>query len=141
MRLTRRYRFAASHRLYSPKLSEEENRELYGKCANPHGHGHNYVLEVSVRGPVDSATGMMVDTAKLDALVREQVVNPFDHANLNTQFAVFTETVPTTENVSVEIRNRLASEWEGAFPGRKPRLEKIRLYETRKNIFELTGES
>src|ERR1700687_2843004 len=101
--LGRRYRFAASHRLHSARLSEEENRRLYGKCNNPHGHGHNYVVEVSVRGPLDLATGRTLDTAVLDELVRRQVLGPFDHRNLNSEVPVFERLVPTSENLGVEI--------------------------------------
>src|SRR6476646_11832298 len=94
--LTRRYRFAASHRLHSDAMSAAENRELYGKCNNPYGHGHNYVIEVSVRGPLDGVTGRTVDTARLDELVRAQVIVPFDHHNLNAEVAEFARTVPTS---------------------------------------------
>lgn len=136
MRLTRRYRFSASHRLDSPELSPEENRELYGKCNNPYGHGHDYVLEVTVRGPVDEATGQVINTQALDRLVTRDVVKPFDHANLNTQIEAFASAVPTTENVAHEIAGRLRRDWPAAFPtGAK--LEKIRLHETGRNIFEL----
>ncbi len=139
MRLTRRYHFAASHRLHSPRLSEEANREIYGKCNNRFGHGHDYVLEVSVRGPVDERTGLMVDLVKLDRLVKRRVLDDFHQKNMNTQIPAFTGSVPTTENVAVEIRRRLARNWEDAFQNGLPRLEKIRLFETRKNIIEVVG--
>ena len=117
-RVTRRYEFAASHRLHSDQLSEEENRRLYGKCNNPYGHGHNYVVEVSVRGPLDEATGRAVDTAVLDGLVRREVLQPFDHRNLNTEVAVFGEVVPTSENLGFEICRRLKRNWKRSVSGR-----------------------
>lgn len=131
MRLTRRYRFAASHRLHSEALSQDRNREVYGKCNNPFGHGHNYVLEVSVRGSVDEGTGRVVSVDDLDRLVEEQVLVPLDHADLNGQMVA----VPTTENLAVEIRRRLSQNWSGTLP----QLEKIRLHETKRNIIELNG--
>jgi len=139
MRVTRRYRFAASHRLHSPRLSEEKNRETYGKCNNPHGHGHDYVLEISVRGPVDESTGLAVNLESLDRLVGRAVLDDFRYSNMNTRIAAFAETVPTTENVALEIRRRLAGRWTEHFSSGSPRLEKIRLYETRKNIIEVVG--
>jgi 6-pyruvoyltetrahydropterin/6-carboxytetrahydropterin synthase len=139
-RVTRRYEFAASHRLHAAELSEEENRRLYGKCNNPYGHGHNYVVEVSVRGPIDGATGRAVDTAALDELVRLEVVLPFDHRNLNREVAVFAGMVPTSENVGFEICRRLKRNWKQVFPGEWPKLEKVRIGETARNIFEVGSD-
>src|SRR5271165_7375382 len=102
IRVTRRYRFSASHRLHTASLSEAENRELYGKCNNPHGHGHNYILEVTAAGQIDPQTGMVCDMAKLDDAVRKNVVARFDHTNLNLDES-FRELVPTTENLSIAI--------------------------------------
>ena len=138
-RVTRRYQFAASHRLHSPELSEEQNRALYGKCNNPYGHGHNYVLEVSARGPLDE-TGRAADPALLDALVAREVLAPFDHRNLNTEVARFEREVPTSENLAKEIFRRLKSNWSTVFPGQWPRLEKIRIGETPRNIFEMRAD-
>jgi 6-pyruvoyltetrahydropterin/6-carboxytetrahydropterin synthase len=138
--VTRRYGFSASHRLYSAALSEEENRELYGKCSNPFGHGHNYVVEVSVRGPLDANTGRAVDTERLDALVRAQVVRPFDHRNLNTEVEEFSRVVPTSENLGYAICRRLKRNWKETFPGEWPKLEKIRIGETPRNIFEVDAD-
>ncbi len=132
MRVTRRYPFSASHRLHAPQLSDEQNREIFGKCNNPFGHGHNYVLEVTVRGPVDSATGLVVNAQALDRLVRNQVLVRYDHRNLNADVPVFATVPPTTENVTSEIRKDLASHWPETFPA----LERIRIYETERNIFE-----
>jgi len=132
--LTRRYRFAASHRLYSPKLSEAENRRVYGKCCNPHGHGHNYVVEVTLTGPVDPATGMIANLGELDPFVEREVIDAFDHKNLNEEVAEFQDRVPTTENLLREIYRRLEK-----FPA--ARLERVRIEETSNNSFELlTGE-
>jgi len=136
-RVTRRYTFAASHRLHAAQLSESENRLLYGKCNNPYGHGHNYAIEVSVRGPADAATGRAVDTAKLDELVDRQVLTPFDHRNLNAQVPAFAQLAPTSENLGVEICRRLKHHWKDAFPGEWPKLEKVRIEETARNIFEV----
>jgi len=131
--LGRRYRFSASHRLHSSKLSEEENRRVYGKCNNPHGHGHNYVVEVSVSGTVDPATGMIANLADLDSFVEREVIEPFDHKSLNEDVAAFRENVPTTENVCKEIFERLKH-----FP--KAKLERVRVEETGNNTFEYAGE-
>jgi 6-pyruvoyltetrahydropterin/6-carboxytetrahydropterin synthase len=137
--VTRRYRFSASHRLNSPHLDEAENRRLYGKCNNPFGHGHNYEVEVSARGPL-AASGRAVDVGALDRLVGEQVLLPFDHRNLNTEAEAFRDAVPTTENLAREICRRLKRHWTAAFPGEWPKLEKIRIAETARNIFEIRAD-
>jgi 6-pyruvoyltetrahydropterin/6-carboxytetrahydropterin synthase len=131
--LTRRYRFAASHRLHSPKLSEEENSRTYGKCNNPLGHGHNYIVEVTLTGPVDPSTGMIANLGDLDPFVEKEVVEAFDYKYLNEEVAEFQAIVPTTENVCREIYRRLEK-----FP--MARLERIRIEETSKNGFEYSGE-
>lgn len=136
-RVTRRYWFAASHRLHAAPLAAEENRRIFGKCNNPFGHGHNYVIEVSARGPLDAATGRAVDTALLDGLVARQVLAPFGHRNLNADVEAFARTVPTSENLAAEICRRLKDNWAATFPGDWPRLEKIRIAETPRNIFEI----
>jgi 6-pyruvoyltetrahydropterin/6-carboxytetrahydropterin synthase len=128
--LTRRYRFAASHRLHTTKLSEAENRRVYGKCSNPYGHGHNYVLEVTVTGPVDPETGMIANLGELDPFVRREVIEPFDRKFLNEEVGEFREQVATTENVSRAIFDRLRG-----FP--LARLERVRIEETSKNSFEI----
>ena len=139
-RVTRRYQFAASHRLHSTQLSDPENRRLYGKCNNPYGHGHNYVLEVSARGPADPVTGQAVETQRLDGLVRQEVVEAFDNRNLNTEAPVFAQIVPTSENLGYEICRRLKRRWKEVFPGEWPKLEKIRIGETPRNIFEVGAD-
>ena len=130
--LTRRYRFSASHRLHSRLFSEEQNRELYGKCANPRGHGHNYVIEITVAGPVDAETGMVANLGDLDPFVQREVIEAFDHTYLNEQIPEFGEVVPTTENVCREIYRRLKP-----FPA--ARLERVRIEETSNNSFEFAG--
>jgi 6-pyruvoyltetrahydropterin/6-carboxytetrahydropterin synthase len=131
--LGRRYRFAASHRLHSAQLSEEENNRVYGKCNNPYGHGHNYTVEVRFSGPVDPVTGMIANLADLDAFVDEGVIEPFDHRSLQDEVPVFRNVVPTTENLCKEIFERLKS-----FP--KAKLEAVRIEETSNNSFEYAGD-
>lgn len=139
MRVTRRYRFCASHRLHSPHLPEGDNAALYGKCNNPFGHGHNYVLEVTVSGPVQEQTGHVAPFSVLDELVDGQVLRAYDHRNLNTDLPEFQDgLVPTTENVAVCIEQRLRAEWRRAFPDGSPVLCRVRLHETRNNTFELS---
>lgn len=132
--LTRRYGFSASHRLHSAAFSEEENRRIYGKCANPYGHGHNYVVEVTVSGPVDEDTGMIVNLADLDEFVRREVLEPFDHVYINEQVAAFRDIVPTTENLCRDIFERLRR-----FP--LARLDRVRIEETSKNSFEIADDT
>jgi 6-pyruvoyltetrahydropterin/6-carboxytetrahydropterin synthase len=135
-RVTRSYRFAASHRLDAPQLSPEENRKLYGKCNNPYGHGHNYVVEVSARGPLD-ADGRALDTGRLDRLVERQVLAPFGHRNLNLEVSCFERLAPTSENLATEICRRLKENWSAEFPGEWPKLDRVRIAETERNIFEV----
>jgi len=132
--LTRRYVFSASHRLQSDAMSDEENQATYGKCNNPHGHGHNYALEVTVSGPVDQRTGMVCNLVDLDNAVQQQVLKLFDHQNLNT-LEQFAGEVPTTENLCVCIYDILQPKFSAAH------LEKVRLEETMMNSFEYYGES
>ena len=132
--LGRRYRFSASHRLHSPYLSEEENCRVFGKCNNPYGHGHNYVVEVSLSGHVDPATGMIANLADLDAFVQREVLDEFDHVSLNEDVPAFREKVPTTENLCMEIFQRLKN-----FP--RAKLERVRVEETGKNSFEYAGDN
>jgi 6-pyruvoyltetrahydropterin/6-carboxytetrahydropterin synthase len=130
--LTRRYRFSASHRLHSSQFSDEENLRLYGKCSNPYGHGHNYILEVTIAGPVDPATGMIANLGELDPFVAREVIEAFDHRYLNEEIPEFASRVPTTENVCREIFRRLKQ-----FPA--ARLERVRIQETSNNSFEYAG--
>lgn len=140
-RLTRRYPFSASHRLHVDSLSDEENRELFGKCNNPFGHGHNYVLEVSVAGDAEPGFGMLIDRAELDQLVQESVLNHIDHRDMNADVPEFQELNPTTENLAIVIGRRLCRAWRQSRPESKVRLSRVRLEETGRNSFELPMES
>jgi len=130
--LTRRYIFSASHRLHNDGMSEAENRTVYGKCNNPHGHGHNYALQVTVSGQVDPKTGMICNLVDLDEAVQREIIERFDHQNLNVR-AEFKSVVPTTENLSEVIFNILKQSFKAAH------LEKVRLEETIMNSFEYAG--
>src|SRR5258708_19383574 len=129
LELGRRYRFSASHRLQSANLSEEENCRVFGKCNNPYGHGHNYVVEVSMSGDVDPATGMIANLADLDAFVERHVLEEFDHRSLNEDVPAFRHKVPTTENLCIEIFRRLKT-----FP--KAKLKRIPVQEPETNSFD-----
>jgi 6-pyruvoyltetrahydropterin/6-carboxytetrahydropterin synthase len=131
--LTRRYSFSASHRLNSEALSAEENRATYGKCNNPYGHGHNYFIEVTVSGPVDPQTGMVCNLADLDGWVGENILERYDHQDLN-HLTEFAKKVPTTENLCAEIYDLLHRGFT------KAHLDKVRIEETMMNSFEYSGE-
>jgi 6-pyruvoyltetrahydropterin/6-carboxytetrahydropterin synthase len=131
MTITRVYEFAAAHRLHSPSLSHEENLALFGKCNNEAGHGHNYLLEVSVEGEPDPVTGMMVDLEALDNTIEELVVERYDHKNLNVDLPEFTDRPTSSEVLTQEIYARL----DGRLPAP---LVRVRLHETARNIFEVT---
>ncbi len=130
--LSRRYWFAASHRLHSDALSDEANRETYGKCNNPYGHGHNYFLEVTLSGPVDSATGMVCNLADLDGFVHSHILERFDHDHLNLR-PEFAGIVPTTENLCVVIDGIVRRGFTQAH------LHSVRIEETMMNSFEYAG--
>jgi 6-pyruvoyltetrahydropterin/6-carboxytetrahydropterin synthase len=138
--LTRRYRFSAAHRLHNEALGAEENARLYGKCNNPYGHGHNYVLEVTLAGRADPSTGMVLDLAVLDGAVQQEVLERFDETNLNLDVESFRNRVPTTENLCIEIFNLLRRRLEGGSAQGGARLERVRLEETSSNFFEYEGE-
>jgi 6-pyruvoyltetrahydropterin/6-carboxytetrahydropterin synthase len=138
--LTRRYRFSAAHRLHTEALGPEENARVYGKCNNPFGHGHNYVLEVTVAGPVDPSTGMVYDLVSLDAAVKSEVLERFDEVHLNLDTENFRNRVPTAENISIEIYNLLKLKFEGKSRWAEARLDRVRLEETNSNFFEYAGE-
>jgi len=130
--LSRRYHFPASHRLFLPDASDAENQATYGKCNNPHGHGHNYTIEVTLSGVVSEKTGMVCDLAELDHFTQHEVLNGLDHANLNT-LAAFAGQVPTTERLCVHIFDIYRHGFKHA------KLERVRVEETAKNSFEYTG--
>jgi len=134
-RLTRRYTFSASHRLHTAAMTDEENAELYGKCNNPFGHGHNYVLEVSVRGPVDAESGRVVSIGELDAYVEREVICRLDHKDMNHDVPDFAGLVPTSENLSVVVEKRLRRKWSDSFG--TALLDAVRVQETKRNLFEL----
>jgi 6-pyruvoyltetrahydropterin/6-carboxytetrahydropterin synthase len=129
----RRYLLSASHRLHADALTAEQNRATYGKCNNPHGHGHNYVVEILAGGAVDPETGMVVNMAAMDKTVRSRVLDRFDHTNLNLD-PLFVNRVPTTENLSKAIFELLDREFAPAT------LAQVRVEETENNFFECTGD-
>lgn len=130
--LTRRYWFSASHRLHCEEMSDAENKAVYGKCNNPHGHGHNYAVEVTVAGQVDGPTGMVCNLVDLDAFVQENILERFGHENLN-MLTDFKWVVPTTENLCVRIYEILERGFD------KAAVEKVRIEETMLNSFEYAG--
>jgi 6-pyruvoyltetrahydropterin/6-carboxytetrahydropterin synthase len=131
--LSRRYRLSASHRLHSDAYTDEKNQAVFGKCNNPHGHGHNYVVEVTLGGPVDAVTGMVCDLGELDGFARTNLLEPFDHMNLNT-LEVFRDRVSTTENFTKEVY-RIFEGFAGA------KVERVRIEETANNSFEYGRDS
>jgi 6-pyruvoyltetrahydropterin/6-carboxytetrahydropterin synthase len=122
--VTRRAEFAASHYYHNPEWSAEENRRVFGKCANPHGHGHNYALEVTVAGEVDPRTGMVMDLKELKKILDEEILESLDHRFLNKEVPAFASKIPTTENIAIEIWKMLERKLTFG------RLHRIRLYET-----------
>ena len=131
--LSRRYHFSASHRLHSEAYDEAQNREVFGKCSNPYGHGHNYTVQVTLSGKVDPVTGMVCNLADLDAFAQKNLIDRFDHMNLNT-LDCFANRVSTTENLSREIHRIFAQ-----FPA--ARLERVRIEETSNNSFDYAGDA
>jgi 6-pyruvoyltetrahydropterin/6-carboxytetrahydropterin synthase len=131
--LSRRYHFSASHRLHTEAYDAEKNQAVFGKCNNPHGHGHNYTVQVTFSGQVDPATGMVCDLADLDAFAQKNLLTPFDHTNLNT-LACFANKVSTTENLSIEVYRIFQS-----FPAAN--LEQVHVEETSNNSFDYVGDA
>ena len=136
MLITRKVEFSSSHMCRRAELSEEENREIYGAAANPHGHGHNYVLEVSLEGDPDPLTGMVLDLKELKEILTRHVVDVYDHRFLNYEVPPFDRVVPTTENIARDIWQRLEPQLS---PGRA-RLHAVRLYETPDLYVDYCGE-
>jgi 6-pyruvoyltetrahydropterin/6-carboxytetrahydropterin synthase len=134
---SRRYKFSASHRLHNKAYSDEANRATYGKCNNPYGHGHNYIVEVTAGGQVDRQTGMVCDMVKLDDVVSKKIVSRFDHTNLNLD-ASFRDVVPTTENLCIEIQKSLLPAFAAGELGAVD-LVRVRVEETNNNSFEYSG--
>jgi 6-pyruvoyltetrahydropterin/6-carboxytetrahydropterin synthase len=135
--LTRRYHFAASHRLHTPVFSKEENARIFGKCNNPYGHGHNYVLSVTVHGHVDPHTGQVSVLETLDAYVNSRVLQHFASRNINLDVPAFQNLVPTTENLVLVIARMLDENWTDVFGTSGPRLSRVHVQETGRNSFEL----
>ncbi len=133
--ITRCYNFAASHRLHLDSLSEQQNENLYGKCNNPFGHGHNYRLEVSVTGPVHQLTGQLLPLNRLDQLVQEKVLDRVDHRYLNRDLPEFGSLVPTTENVLNVLAGLLQEHWDSYIP-QHVQLYRLHIQETDRNGFE-----
>ena len=131
--VTRRLTFNAAHRVHNPSLSDAENSRLFGKCNNPNWHGHNYVLEVSVKGPVSAQTGYVIDLGILKRIVQEQVIDKMDHRNLNLEVEFMREVIPTTENIVVACWRVLEHAIAPA------RLSRLRLWETENNYVEYEG--
>ena len=132
--VTRRLRFNAAHRIHNPELSDAENTRLFGKCNNPNWHGHNYVLEVSVRGDVDPRTGYVVDLGALRDIVEREVIDVMDHRNLNLDVPFMQDVNPTSENIVVQC-------WRVLEPRVAPaRLARLRLWETENNYVEYEGQ-
>jgi len=135
MEITRREEFSAAHRLFNPEFSDEKNQALYGLCANPHYHGHNYVLGVTLRGPVDPDTGMTYNLADLKLAVRREIIDEIDHKNLNEDAAEFMKNrIPTAENIAISIWERLEAHISGGL------LYRVRLYENERNFVDYYGE-
>lgn len=128
--VTRKEHFNSAHRLHNHLWSAEKNVEVFGKCNNPNFHGHNYELEVTVIGSIDNETGYLIDTKKLSDIIRNQILDRFDHKNLNLDVKEFIELNPTTENVAIVIYNILRAQFEEQYE------LKIKLYETPRNFVE-----
>jgi len=139
MLITRRAEFSASHACLQPSLTAEQNRELYGADANPNGHGHNYLLEVTLEGDPDPVTGMIFDLKRLKELIQQQVVDRMDHRFLNYEVPPFDKVVPTVENVAAEIWSRLAPHIIPYTEGGRARLNNVRLYETEDLYVDYSG--
>jgi 6-pyruvoyltetrahydropterin/6-carboxytetrahydropterin synthase len=137
MLVTRKAEFSASHVCAQPELTSQQNQALYGLAANPNGHGHNYVLEVTLEGDPDPATGMVFDLKQLKEIIHQAVIEPMDHRFLNYEVPPFDKIVPTAENVAAEIWKRL----QPSFHGSRAHLQNIRLYETEDLYVDYTGDS
>jgi 6-pyruvoyltetrahydropterin/6-carboxytetrahydropterin synthase len=132
--LTRKAEFSASHYYHNPEFSAVENQRIFGKCNNPNGHGHNYVLEVTVKGEVDPQSGFVVDLKRLKETVNREVLEGLDHRFLNREVPEFLDRIPTTENLAIVIWQRLAAKLELA------RLHRVRVYETPDLFVDYYGE-
>lgn len=131
--ITRKFNFSASHKLFNPNLSEEENLRLYGKCSNPNGHGHNYTMEVTVAGEINTETGYLMDLSLLKKLVNDAIINIVDHKNLNVDVVFLSNIIPTTENIAGKFWDILSEKINSA----EIKLYSIKLTETENNIVEI----
>jgi 6-pyruvoyltetrahydropterin/6-carboxytetrahydropterin synthase len=132
--LTRKAEFSASHYYHNPDFTPEENRRIFGKCNNPHGHGHNYTLEVTVKGDIDPGSGFVVDLKQLKEVMHREVLDVMDHRFLNKEVPEFTTSIPTTENLAIAIWQRLEAKLY------KAKLHRVRLYETADLFVDFYGE-
>lgn len=135
--ITRRYRFSASHRLHSAALSEAENARIYGKCNNPFGHGHNYVLEITLAGPIDGETGLIVPIQRLDRFIQDEILERFAHRNINLDVPEFAQLPPTTENIALVMVEMLEHRWHVLDGQRRISLRGVHIQETDRNSFEV----
>jgi 6-pyruvoyltetrahydropterin/6-carboxytetrahydropterin synthase len=133
--ITRKLEFCASHRLYNPEYSDKKNEEVFGLCNNPNGHGHNYVMEVTVCGEVDPETGMVLDLKALKKLVNEEIIVKVDHKNLNVDVPFLKNVIPTAENLAIRFWETLESKIENG------QLHEIKLYESERNFVIYRGNS
>jgi len=133
--LTRKAEFSASHVYHNDQFTPEENLRIFGKCNNPHGHGHNYTLEVTVKGEVNPQSGFVVDLKELKEVMKREVVDSFDHRHLNKEIPEFKTLIPTTENLAVVIWNRLSAKIHPA------KLHRVRVYETPDLFSDFYGEA
>lgn len=134
---TRRYRLSMSHRLHAPGMTDAQNRDTYGKCNNPFGHGHNYFVEITVAGPVDPATGFVVDLPRLDALAQRELIDRFDCTHLNADATFAADFVPSTENFAMEVERVFRDTVPLLDPAGRLRLHNVRVEETGNNSFDL----
>lgn len=133
--LTRRAEFSASHYYHNPEFTAEENQRIFGKCNNPHGHGHNYMLEITVKGEVDARSGFVVDLKQLKDVMNREVIDGLDHRHLNKEVPEFAKQIPTSENLAIAIWNRLQPKLKVA------KLHRVRLYETADLFVDFYGEA
>lgn len=132
--LTRKAEFSASHHYHNPEFSAEENQRIFGKCNNPNGHGHNYTLEVTVKGSVNPRTGFVVDLKRLKEIMNQEVIEALDHRYLNKEVPEFKDQIPTTENIAIAAWNRLEKNLKIA------KLHRVRIYETPELWADFYGE-
>ena len=133
--LTRKAEFSASHYFHNPEFTPEENQRIFGKCNNPHGHGHNYTLEVTVKGNIDQRSGFVVDLKELKEIMNREVIDAMDHRLLNKEVAEFKDQIPTTENLAISIWRRLEAKLSLA------ELHRVRVYETPDLFVDFYGEA